>query len=303
MSKKKPKKKSKSKPKYKREHRSIDAILVTLGDMHTNSVSGLIPPIVYTSGGGEYHANAYQSQLWEWYLDFCNQIQEIKRLSKLPVVTVLNGDTVDKNKYAPHELIDLNPTVILDTGVEVLDPILSVSDFWYVIRGTPSHTGKGAWLEERLAKEIGAQPSGRVGPTSAWVWSWWTLYIELAGGITFDIKHRPESRSMRTWTLGGGAMRIAKTVCDNYDKTDTKPPNIVIRNHYHHWEDSGTNYKARAFMLPAWQGPTDFTQSIGLDPEAHEFGGMYFTCKNNSFSPWSDIRYMFDRKPPERIGV
>jgi len=287
---------------------SSPAILAVVGDLHTNSFSGLVPPVVYRSNGSRELQNEWQEWLWDKWLKFWAEIEVIKKRTKLPLVTVFNGDSVDKNRHAPHELIDLNPNVIINTAIEVLEVPLAIADQWYVIRGTESHTGAGAWMEERLAKELsqsnyygkGARPESRLGTSNTWIYSWWKLYIDI-GGVYFDIKHHPESTSMRTWTLGGGAMRIAKTVVDKYYASGDPPPHVAIRNHYHHWEDSGTNQPTQAFMLPAWQGPTDFTHRRSIDSEAHPVGGVYFTCRDNRYVPWDRLMYAPKRRKAEKV--
>lgn len=290
--------------------KTVAAILVVVGDLHTNSVSGLVPPVVYRSNGNKEYSNEFQLWLWNRWLEFWEFIAELKKTTGLPVVFVVNGDSVDKNKHAPHELIDLDPNVILNTAIEVMEPPMELADWWYIVRGTPSHTGKGGWLEERLAKELaqtasyrnGVRPQAKLGAENTWIYSWWKLYLEI-GGVTFDIMHRPESTSLRTWTIGGGSMRIAKTVVDKYQKTGNIPPNVAIRNHFHHWEDSGTNHATHAFILPAWQGPSSYTIGRGIDPEGHEYGGIYFICRDGKYRPFEPIVYMQKRREPERFII
>lgn len=289
---------------------SVAANLLGIGDLHTNSFSGLIPPIVYRSDGSEHHQNEFQHWLWDRYIELVDRVGELKRISRLPLVVVLNGDSVDKSKHAPHELIDLDDNVIVNTAIEVLEPLLTLADQWFIIRGTPSHTGPSSRLEENLAKQLamssefkhGARPCKRIGTENTWMYSWWKLYYEV-GGVTFDILHRPESNSLRTWTVGGGAMRIAKTVVDRYQKTGHTPPTVALRNHFHHYEDSGNNYATHAFMLPAWQGATSYTIGRGIDPETAEFGAMHFTCKNGNYRPFEPIIYAQPRREPERFAL
>ena len=97
-------------------------------------------------------------------------------------------------------------------------------------------------------------------------------------------------------------MRIAKTVSDKYQKTGHMPPNVALRNHFHHFEDSGTNHATHAFMLPAWQGATSYTIGRGIDPETAEYGGMYFTCRDGNYRPYEPITYLQPRREPERFG-
>jgi len=286
------------------------AILVVVGDLHTNSFSGLIPPVVYRSNGNKERQNAWQKWLWNKWLTFWGNIDDIKKQTKLPVAVVFNGDSCDKNHHAPHEMIDLNPNVITNTAIEVLEVPLEVADCWYMIRGTEAHTGRGAWMEERIAKElamtsphkVGARPEKRLGGENTWVYSWWKLYMEI-GGVFFDIKHHPESNSTRSWTRGGGAMRIAKIVMDSYYESGDRPPQVAIRNHFHHWEDSGTNQPTQAFILPAWQGPTDFTHRRAIESEAHPVGGIYFVCRNGKYTPWEKLTYEPQRRKAERVMV
>jgi hypothetical protein len=241
-------------------------------------------------------------------LDFWEYIEEVKKETRLPLFVVFNGDSVDKNRHALHELIDLDPNVITNTAIEVLEPPMEIADLWYIIRGTESHSGKGAWMEERLAKELamhpqykhGARPEKRIGTPNTWIYSWWKLYIDV-GGVYFDIKHHAESSSTRSHLRGSGAMRIAKIVTDSYWESGDRPPHVAIRNHYHHWEDSGKNQPTQAFILPPWQGPTNFTHRLGIESEAHPVGGIYFICKDGKYTPWEKVTYTPKRRKAERI--
>jgi len=273
--------------------------LVVVGDLHTNSDAGLMPPVVYGYKGNPIQQNGFQEWLWDKWLRMWDFIGEYKVKTKIPLAVVFNGDSVDKNKHAPDELISLNESVILSTAEDVVRPAVDVADFTYVVRGTPAHTGKGAWLEDQLGKNIGAvSPNpGAFGDHKQH--SWWHLYFDISG-VTFDIHHHPESTSMRTWTVGGGALRIAKTVMDEYVLSGDKPPNVAIRNHNHHWEDSGTNYPTQAFMLPAWQGPTDFIHRKGMGSKVHPVGCIYFTCYDGKYK-WD--RLMYEPKRREALEV
>jgi len=274
-------------------------ILAAVGDLHTNSFSGLAPPIIYSTKGNPIQQNPFQVWLWDKWLRYWDYMGEIKTRTKLPLVLVLNGDSVDKNKYAHDELMSLSDTVIQAMAIDAVQPAVDVADIVYVVRGTPAHTGQGSWYEDALGKAIGAVSPNPAAFGEYKQHSWWHLYLEL-GGVTFDIHHRPESSSMRPWTRGAGAMRIAKIVMDEYIQSGDRPPDIALRNHFHHWEDSGTNQPTRAFMLPAWQGATDFTHYIGMGSKIHPVGGVYFTCRDGKYSPWEQVVYSPKRRKAEK---
>lgn len=272
-------------------------IVVAVGDTHTNSHSGLLPPSVELSDGSKHISNIFQNWLWDKWLRFWGEMGEIKNKSNSPLIAIFNGDSVDKNRFSKEELISHDPNDILLMAADALAPALDVADVWYVVRGTPVHTGEGSWLEEALARDIGAKPENENNH------SWWSLNLHV-NGVRFNVQHTPESNSTRPWTLGAGALRIAKIVMDNYYDTGDPPPHIVVRNHKHHWEDSGTNHFSRAFILPAWQGDTTFVHKIGIGAKLPLFGGVAFICHNNSpEKPYDVIQrtYRAKRKEPEII--
>ena len=274
-------------------------MLAVFGDLHSNSDSGLMPPVIYGASGNSIGQNPFQVWLWDKFLRCCDTIGEIKEKAKLPLVAVLNGDSLDKNYHAPEEMLILNEAAIVANTVETVQPLVDIADLVYVVRGTPAHTGRGSVLEENLGKAIGAISPNPGAVEAQRQHSWWHLWLEI-GGVTFDIQHHPESTSRTSWTIGGGALRIAKTVVDEYTKSKDMPPDVAIRNHNHHWEDSGTNHVTRAFMLPAWQGPTNFTHRIGMGAKVHPVGCIYFDCRDKSYS-WDRIMYSPKRRKLEKV--
>lgn len=267
-----------------------DGILVISADSHTNSRGGLMPPYVRKLSGNVEKANPVQRLLWRGWLSSWDFIEQKKRELSLPVVAVFNGDSVDKNVHDPWDAICKNPTEILNMAVKTLTPALDVSDSFYFTKGTEAHTGRHGWFEDELAKDLGCplNDAGYAHPS---------ILMRL-GGQVFDIRHHTESNSTRPWTKGGGAQRSAKMVWDYYRMSNDTPPDWAVRNHVHHFEDSGRNWSTRCLFLPCWQAPGPWLHRIGLGAKMPEFGLAYFVCKNGKVREWDIVEVKVKRSKP-----
>jgi hypothetical protein len=273
-----------------------DAILAIVSDLHSNSTVGLCAGRVALDDGGYHAPGLFQRWLWRQWLTFWDDVAAVKADTGLPVVTVFNGDTNDGDHHETAQIISRNPVTMLRTAYQVVEPALDVSDAWYVVRGTPAHGGKSAWLEEKLAEDISAVPE------SKHAHSWWHLPLEV-GGVLFDIQHHPESKAYRPWTAGADANRIAAVVTYEYASTGDRIPDVAVRSHGHKWRDSGDgNHPVRAFITPAWQGSTAFIHKIGSGGQMIKPGGMYFVCRDGGYTPVRRI-YPPRRRRPEKVTL
>lgn len=267
-----------------------NGILVVTGDTHTNSHGGLMPPTIRKISGNTIKANAVQKLLWRGWLASWAALTVIKERYGLPLVTVFNGDAVDRNKHDPWDHVAQHPEDIINMGVTALKPALDLSDGYYFIKGTEAHTSNHGWLEDALAKDLGC-------PETAHGYAYHSLLLQL-GGQTFDIRHHTESNSTRPWTKGGGAQRSAKMVMDYYYESRDRPPDWAIRNHVHHFEDSGRNFLTRCLFLPCWQAPGPWIHRIGLGAKMAEFGMAYWVCKDGKLLEWDLITVPVKRSAP-----
>jgi hypothetical protein len=222
-----------------------DAVLAVVSDLHTNSTVGLCKPYVELDDGGRYKASSLQRWYWRSWLDLWERYKSIKEQHKLPLVAIVNGDAADGVPHKTTQVITSNKATQLRMAVDVLEPVLDVADAIIIMRGTPAHTGKAAWLEEALAEDIGAVPFGEHQH------SWWHLYAKI-GGFTFDVKHHPETGSKVPWAAGAAAARMAAQVVFKYGATGDTPPDFALRAHRHTFMDSGNTYKTRVLCTPAW---------------------------------------------------
>ncbi len=93
-------------------------------------------------------------------------------------------------------------------------------------------------------------------------------------------------------------MRSGKMVMDYYYDSGDRPPDWALRNHVHHFEDSGRNFRTRALFLPCWQAPGVWLQRIGLGAKMPEFGMAYFVCKDGRVVEWDLIEVPVKRSRP-----
>lgn len=274
-----------------------DCIVWVVSDLHSNSHQGLAP-LYFEHEGGTHKANPLQRWLWgNWRDMWEKRAPAIKKEEGLPLVAMFNGDAHDGPgvKDSPA-VITRNEADQLRLAVEVIAPALDVADRMYIMRGTEAHTGKGAWREEALADDIGAErdPSGTA--------SWYRLYAKL-GGVLFDVRHHPETSGRKAWTRDSAHARIAFEVMSDYILNDMKPPQVVLRAHTHVLGEGvarkGT-HTTRAFTTPPWQKTTSYGHRIaaGLNQDT---GCWYFVCRGGRITRYDYILYEPRKQQPHRI--
>lgn len=261
-------------------------IVAVVSDLHTGSTTGLCVPRFTLDDGGDYVANPLQKHLWKYWKQYWKEIEGLKAKHSLPVVTIINGDAHEGDHHNTPQIITRNEADQLRLAVDVIQPILDVADRIFVIRGTPTHTGKAAWREEKLAEDIGAERE------AGGTWSWWRLRAEF-GGVLFDVAHHPETTGRRNWTRDAAHARIAKIVQDDYWLNGYRPPDVVLRAHTHVrgiGEANSPLFRTVAYTTPPWQKHTSFAYRIGAGFNL-DVGGLYFICQDGEVKDWDWIIY------------
>lgn len=200
-----------------------------------------------------YRPSKGQRWLWQCWLDF---IQQAKQNAKgRRHYLILNGDLVDGQVKNSTQVITADMTIQRQIALDVLDPLVQCADRVFVIRGTEAHTGLSAREEEAIARDFeNVEKSGKK------IASWWELRAEF-GGVTFDVSHHT-SAGGRAWTTGNAAVRLAAEAMFTSMQRGDGIPDIVLRSHVHKYQDSGSNYRTRAIILPAWQLRTAYAHRI-----------------------------------------
>jgi hypothetical protein len=267
-------------------------IVVAVSDLHTGSSVGLMPPKTQLDDGGSYVASIAQRWLWTNWIKMWTRVEEIKQETKLPVCTIVNGDISDGDHHDTTQIVTRNKADQIDIALETLGPLLDVSDKVFIIRGTEAHNGKTNWMEEEIAKQIGAEPDKHTH-------SWWHLYIEI-GGVTFDVQHHGEYGTKVPWSAGTEAVKIAAHVASEYADSGDKPPMIALRAHRHGWRDSGRTRSTQAFVTPPWQLKTAFVHRLGFGTHIQSVGGLVLVCKDGRYSV-EPLIYRPRREQPRRL--
>jgi hypothetical protein len=252
-------------------------VVAVVGDLHTNSTVGLCPHYVERYEGGYHTASKAQGWLRRHWQQFWTVAAATSDELKLPLVAIVNGDTFDGDHHGTHEIISRSEVTMRRIALGVLETPLKYADFVYIVRGTPSHDGDVGQRAEMIGESIGSvrAPDG--------CHSWWHMYADF-GGVTFDIKHVPESNSRVPWGAGGDVNRIAVMMTLEYTRTGNKPPDIAFRSHIHGFRDSGRTHATQVFVLPPWQLRTSFAESIGVGGSVQSVGGIILACRDGSYA-------------------
>jgi hypothetical protein len=268
-----------------------NAIVAAVGDMHVNSTVALSKKSINLDDGGTHRASAAQNFIHDTWVDYWDKVwkQKKKRGAKWPLYVILNGELADDNYHATTQLITKNPADQLRHAVKVLERPIDMADYVFVARGTEAHVGLNAWIDELIARDIGA-----IGPPELEdVKSWFHLRVSM-GGVPFDVAHHPSTGHRVPWTKGADANRLAASLVHRYAeynhfmRQQGKPehqqelPQIAIRGHNHRPSDSANNHPVRAIIMPSWQLTNSFGHRLGGD--WLPIGGNYFLCKRGEVS-------------------
>jgi hypothetical protein len=246
-------------------------IVALFADTHPNSCVGLLHKDgVYTEGGNLVLPSREQEWLWERWENYWDIIKRKKKELKARVIAVSVGDGADDNLHSKAGLLSVVNDIVIDIGVGVLEPVLPVADEIHLIAGTPAHVGDYATIEEAIAERVGGVKDKNSGRYTSF-----RRYIR-ANGVLFDCQHAPVSNSSRQHTRGGGAMRTGYEVMGEYWRREEQPPDVVVRAHVHHHEDTGENFVTRTIFCPCWKlhGQYEGKRGFVIQP----VGGWYAVC-------------------------
>jgi hypothetical protein len=267
-------------------------IIAVTSDGHTNSRVGLWPRQFTLDDGQIVTQSPGQAWLWEQWLAYWERVALFKKaLPGARVLSVLNGDAVDKNKHSGYQLATENEDDIIDAAVAVCEPMLAVADEIAVVRGTEAHTGGSGWMEEQLAKEIATvKPSDKAA-------SWWWFPVML-GGVYLGFSHHPGTNSMVRWTNGNAANRAAAAAIFEYFG-ETEYPQLITYGHVHHAEDSSDNHPIRAMFLPPFK-LSDSYDNRSRSGRRVTVGGNIYVVSGGKLRV-DKVRIQSEREEPVRL--
>lgn len=255
-------------------------IVPVVADSHTNSSIGLCPPVVNLDDGGTYHASPGQRWLYDNWLRYWDDVDEIAKRNTADIYTVINGDAGEiDHKVRTTQLITRNKANVLRMMSDVYERPLLISRRIFVIRGTAAHTGPSAELEEEFAYDIEAEKDGERA-------AWWQLRAEF-GGVQFFIQHHGRLGG-RLWTKSNSLNTVAVEVMLTMPEVQ-----VYVQSHNHTFADTGMTYPVRVIASPAWQLATEYTYRNGRFGPA-DVGGLLFMCEGGEYE-MKVIRYKPER--------
>lgn len=255
--------------------------LVIVSDEHINSAVGLCKPEINLDDGGTYHVSRGVRWLWNCWLDFCQQASAAPGRK----IAILNGDLGELDtKRRSYQLITPNKATIQRMVMDTIEPLLSVVDQVYVMRGTAAHTGKSAWLEEAIGNDL----TNSVKQDDAG--SWWHLRA-VVEGIRLDIAHHASMGGL-PWTAKNAANKLAAETVFTYVEEYQQPaPHLVIRSHNHRRADSYDNFSVRVIFTPAWCLPTENEMRNGKYNQRADNGALLITCEDGKYKYDGPVLY------------
>ena len=250
------------------------ASLLVLSDLHINSTVAVCPPSVNLDDGGTYHASRTQVWLWRCLEEIA---AEFARATGDKIV-LFNGDLGELDtKRRTYQLITPNKATILDLVRDTIEPVTSIADRNYMLRGTPAHQGKSAWLEEAIADDL--DHAVRSSKAAA---SWWHYRGTLAG-VRIDSAHHVSMGGL-PWTEKQAATKAASRIVWRYlVDMHQPPPSVAFRSHNHRWSDSYDNYPTRVICTPCLTTATEYIYRTGHENDLADIGALIMTCKDGEY--------------------
>lgn len=265
-------------------------VLVALySDLHINSTVALSPLTVQRDDGDTWHASSVQKWLNACWFDYWHKIGKIAKENGAEVWSVCAGDLVEGDHHGTFQLVTKNPAVQKRMAIEILEPVIGVSRYMFFVRGTPTHTGKQAWMEDEIASDLAS--NGNLGNCEIVKddnrWTWHTAKFE-AGGVFFSVSHHRRQNHL-PWTRGGMVNRLAAETTYEYANMGWRIPNWVIRGHGHKFDESSGCHKVKVVFMPAWKTACEFVHKIAPDAIA-DVGGVWVLCQKGEYK-WDKIMY------------
>ncbi len=246
--------------------------LIVVSDLHINSTVALCAPGVELDDGGTYHLNRSQRWLYACWREFC---EEVGRLQGRKIVC-FNGDLGELDtKRRSVQLITANKATIVKMVQRTIEPLVELADSLIVVRGTPAHEGKGAWLEELIANDY--DHTIRHDGTA----SWYHLRTVI-DGVRYDIAHHA-SMTANPWGRGNSANNLAHKICFAYAVQMGQPvPHIAHRAHNHIIAES-SGFPCHVQYGPAWSIATEYSYRAGYENNLSDIGGIIWTHDGGSY--------------------
>lgn len=275
-------------PKPKRHKRAAVAVV---GDLHSNSTVGLMPPQFRTQAGNTIKANAQQKFLWRSWLDYCKWLDEWD----IDAI-IINGDLPQGCNSRDTQTLSMNESDQIEIVLQVLDPLIyshnkKRTDQIYITRGTGFHSGKDGSREEIIAKEIGAVRDTN-GAYSRYVnWLQWR-------GKLLHFTHHINHAAVYPLSPLQRAMREQRERA----QMGMLMPDVDIRSHVHMCNAIQANDGRWAATAPAWQLQSEFAHKVA-PASVPSIGGLLICQDELNENNLRVLKRLYSCPPPRPFQI
>jgi len=287
--------KQQSSGKVRTSRKAERQILVVFSDTHGGDKKGLLNPdtmlyqevpVMSDSGMAvelqpvQVTLNPYQRYLWDIYQ---KHIEETFALADGdPVAVFHNGDLTQGIKYRDGlNYSDMGSQFFV--GASNMRPWFGYQNMrWFrVIWGTDSHIfGEGT--APRLIFDALKRDYPKVDLNMS------QHSLATFGGVTFDIAHHGPTGGKRSHLRGNELRYYIKSLMDDEIKRDHKPPDVVVRGHYHvrveeyvvDWYGKYGRHRTIACISPSYQGMNEHARQMSQSADRVTNGHVAFEIVN-----------------------
>ena len=271
-------------------------VIAVTSDTHIRSTVGLCSPKgVALDDGGWYKPSKAQLWLWDIWEEGWERAGECAAGLGADLWWVNNGDLGDGDHHNTSQIVSRNPVAESELVRDALAVPLEGHGpkRIFIIRGTDSHVGQSACVEERAAR--GLSKSWPVEwcdhPHQA---SWWRLQMECEG-VFLDFLHHGRT-GYRPWTHWNATNLLAAQIVMEAVNADERIPDLAIRSHFHRCSDSYDAQRCRVIQTPAFQLGTSYVNQRVPESPA-DIGMIWIVCDDGHYEVHKHLR------KPKRAAV
>jgi hypothetical protein len=234
-------------------------ILAVVSDLHCGSTVGLCPSTgVELDDGSHYTPSDAQVWLWDRWVEYWWEVERIA--AGRDIYVLINGDATEGDHHGTYQIISRNPgTELLVADLCLSVPMRLRPAGVVIVRGTEAHVGKGASLEELMARQLQAQGSTII-PADGRRLTHWHWQGEI-GGVLVDAAHHGRMGT-RPWTKSNAVLGLAAEIWMHHAQGGRRAPDLAFRSHYHQLGDSHDAFPTRVIQTPAWQLATSYVHRV-----------------------------------------
>jgi hypothetical protein len=224
--------------------------LVIVSDLHCGCRLGLCPsdpqPL---ADGGLYVPSKIQKTVYGWWQEFW--YEWVPRVCHgEPFAVAINGEAVDGVHHKATTGISQNMDDQRQIAKRVLEPIRDLCEGrFYMLSGTPVHSGEQGCDDETIARELGAIPdeTGRHARYGLWM---------RVGKALVHLTHHIGTTGSQAYESTAVHKELVEAFIEA-GRWHREPPDFSVRSHRHRYiKTEVPTHKGAAYSIvtPGWQG-------------------------------------------------